>query len=100
VKAVAVAVAGRALRQSLAVCAATALLLAQIGEFSFVLNAVGSDAGLSLAGRGAEGAQLFIAVAVILIAVTPLLKAAGERLARRFGGVPPAAEPQAGPVQA
>jgi CPA2 family monovalent cation:H+ antiporter-2 len=101
VKAVAVAAAGRALRQGLAVSAAAALLLAQIGEFSFVLNTVGADAGLSLAGRGDEGAQLFIAVAVILIAVTPLLKAAGERLARRLGGVPAAAlEPEGGPAQA
>jgi monovalent cation:H+ antiporter-2, CPA2 family len=85
VKAVVVAVAARAFRQTAAVTAAAALLLGQIGEFSFVLNTVGSDAGLALAGQGADESQIFIAVVVLLIALTPVLRTAGQHLQRRVG---------------
>ncbi len=51
----------------------TGLSLAQIGEFSFVLNRAGTDAGLSAAGMGTAGEQGFIAVAVLLILLTPFL---------------------------
>ena len=40
-------------------------------------------AGLTLAGR-ADGEQMLIAVAVLLIALKPMLHAAGGRVARRL----------------
>lgn len=60
---------------------AGSLLLAQIGEFSFVLERAGSEAGLSPAGLGEDGRQVLIAVTVILMVITPALSAAGDRLA-------------------
>jgi CPA2 family monovalent cation:H+ antiporter-2 len=50
-----------------------AVFFASIGEFSFVLQKVGVEAGLSVAGQGADGDQAFIATTVVLIAVTPAL---------------------------
>jgi predicted Kef-type K+ transport protein len=47
--------------------------LAQIGEFSLILVQVGNEAGLTPAAAGSDGLQIFIAVAVLLIAATPLL---------------------------
>lgn len=82
-KAMVVFGSARALHQTLPVAAGSALLLAQIGEFSFVLSTVGTAAGLTLAGR-ADGEQMLIAVAVLLIALTPVLHTLGERLARRL----------------
>ena len=62
------------------------LTLAQIGEFSFVLERAGSDVGLSPAGMGTDGEQAFIAVAFLLMAVTPFLMqvapGVGERISR------------------
>lgn len=60
------------------------LLLAQVGEFAFVLNTAGEEAGLSPAGLGEDGAQAFIAATVVLLVATPVLAAAGRRLAARF----------------
>lgn len=63
--------------------------IAQIGEFSFVLEREGSSVGLTPAGLGTMGGQVFIAVTVLLMIVTPFLMSAGphlaERLGRRFG---------------
>lgn len=59
---------------------ATGLILAQIGEFSFVLNTAGREVGLSPAGMGGPGEQAFIAVAVILMLVTPFLVQAAPKL--------------------
>lgn len=73
VKIVGIAVAVRVFGQHPAVVAASAILLAQIGEFSLILVQVGEDAGLSPADGGADGRQIFIAVAVLLIAATPIL---------------------------
>ena len=41
--------------------AAAGLLLAQVGEFSFVLERAGREVGLIAAGRGDSGGQAFIA---------------------------------------
>lgn len=57
------------------------LTLAQIGEFSFVLERTGSEAGLSPAGLGTDGEQAFIAVAFLLMTVTPFMM----RMAPWFG---------------
>ena len=61
----------------------TALLLAQIGEFSFVLQTSGLQAGLSPAGLGVDGAQTFIAASVLLLLATPALAALGRRVEHR-----------------
>ncbi len=53
--------------------AAAGLTLAQIGEFSFVLERAGRAAGLSPAGLGEPGSQTFIAVSVLLMIATPFL---------------------------
>lgn len=73
VKLVPLAGAARLLGQRPASAAAAAVLLSQIGEFSFVLQKVGAEAGLSVAGQGADGDQAFIATTVVLIALTPAL---------------------------
>ncbi|GAA1780876.1 cation:proton antiporter [Streptomonospora arabica] len=62
------------------------LLLAQIGEFSFVLQRSGAEAGLAPAGLGADGEQVLIAVTVLLMTLTPALAALGDRLGRWAGG--------------
>ncbi len=54
------------------IAATTGLVLAQIGEFSFVLQRAGSAAGLSPAGMGEAGVQTFIAATVLLMLMTPL----------------------------
>lgn len=52
---------------------ASAVILAQIGEFSFVLERAGRSVGLHPAGMGMEGSQVFIAVSVLLMILTPLM---------------------------
>jgi CPA2 family monovalent cation:H+ antiporter-2 len=70
-----------------ALAASTGLLLAQIGEFSFVLERVGRVHGLEPPGLAGMGTQTFLAAAVILMICTPLLERLGilieERLAER-----------------
>jgi CPA2 family monovalent cation:H+ antiporter-2 len=56
--------------------------LAQIGEFSLVLEQAGRAAGLSPAGLGDPGHQLFLAVAVLLMTATPFLVSWEGRLAQ------------------
>lgn len=63
------------------IAAATGLVLAQIGEFSFVLERAGRVAGLSPGGLGEAGAQTFIAATVLLMLSTPLQMA----FAHKFG---------------
>jgi len=102
VKAATAGLAVRALGASAAVAATTALTLAQVGEFSFVLAASGAAEGLTPAGLGADGTQAFIAATVLLMAATPVLTGLGVRLGGRMrpaeeGPVLPGrAEPQAG----
>lgn len=50
----------------------TAIILAQIGEFSFVLERAGNLSGLSPVGLGDLGSQSFIAISVLLMILTPL----------------------------
>ncbi len=54
------------------VAAASGIVLAQIGEFSFVLERAGRVTGLTPAGFGEVGSQTFIAVSVLLMLLTPL----------------------------
>jgi CPA2 family monovalent cation:H+ antiporter-2 len=76
--------AARALGYATPVSAAGALVLAQIGEFSFVLERTGREAGLSFAGLGVRGSQTFIAASVVLMVSTPLLAALGSRVGGRL----------------
>jgi len=82
-KTVTTAAAVTALRIRRGTALATGLLLAQVGEFSFVLLTVGTDAGLSPLGRGQDGSQTFVATVVLLMVLTPLLAVIGARVDRR-----------------
>ena len=62
------------------IAAASGLALAQIGEFSFVLERAGRAAGMSPAGMGEIGSQIFIAVSVLLMIGTPFMLNAGPKL--------------------
>lgn len=55
------------------IAAASGLVLAQIGEFSFVLERAGRAAGLTPGGFGEVGSQTFIAVSVLLMLLTPFM---------------------------
>src|SRR5699024_994615 len=63
------AILGRPIR----LAAASVLILAQISEFSFVLERAGNSLGLSPAGLGDAGSQTFIAVTVLLMIASPFL---------------------------
>jgi CPA2 family monovalent cation:H+ antiporter-2 len=73
-----------ALGYKLPVVAASGLLLAQVGEFSFVLERAGREVNLFPAGMAEEGSQTFIAATVILMVITPLLAQIGMGLSRRI----------------
>ncbi|MDT0632713.1 cation:proton antiporter [Rubrivirga litoralis] len=77
---VAVRVVGRATP----VAAASALWLAQVGEFSFVLERSGREVGLTPLGMDGVGAPLFIAATVVSMALTPLAAPWAGRLAGRL----------------
>src|SRR4029453_8516274 len=68
-----------ALGYRLPVAAAAGLTLAQVGEFSFVLERAGRAVGLSPAGMGEAGSQTFIATTVLLMMATLLLTQLGSR---------------------
>ncbi len=93
----------RAVGYPMRVAVVVGLGLAQIGEFSFVLARAGEGVGLTPAGLGADGAQTFIAVTVLLMAATPFLLHVGHRLAgwmvrsERFAGDLPASNEAAAP---
>ncbi len=74
----------RVLQYKLPVTAASALMLAQIGEFSFVLERAGREVGLSPAGMAESGSQSFIAGTVMLMVLTPFLMQIGSRLAGKI----------------
>jgi monovalent cation:H+ antiporter-2, CPA2 family len=65
------------------VAAAAAFTLAQVGEFSFVLERAGRELGLAPAGLGDRGSQTFIAASVVLMVATPLLARGGDLFATR-----------------
>jgi monovalent cation:H+ antiporter-2, CPA2 family len=60
--------------------ATVGLTLAQIGEFSFVLERAGAALELYPAGLSGTGGQTLIAVTVLLMIVTPFLVSAAPRL--------------------
>ncbi len=84
VKVATTAASVRALGYPLPVAAAAALMLAQVGEFSFVLERTGRSVGLTPAGLGESGSQTFIAATVVLMVATPFLTALGARSAQKI----------------
>ncbi len=62
---------------------ASGLLLAQVGEFSFVLERAGREIGLFPAAMSEKGSQAFIAATVVLMVATPFLAKLGTALLRR-----------------
>ena len=84
VKSLTTAASVRALGYPMPVAAASGLMLAQIGEFSFVLDRAGHEVGLSPAGLGDTGSQAFIAASVILMVATPQLAGWGARVGTRL----------------
>lgn len=83
IKSVVTAVSVRSLRYPAWLAAVVGLGLAQIGEFSLILNNTGREYGLSPAGLGQAGEQVFLAVVVVLMIATPFLTRL-ESLARRL----------------
>ncbi|MEM1205277.1 MAG: cation:proton antiporter [Acidobacteriota bacterium] len=65
---------------------ASAFILAQVGEFSFVLERAGREVGLFPAGTESVGSQTFIAATVVLMVLTPPLGQLGRWLASRCEG--------------
>jgi len=68
--------------------------LAQIGEFSFILGALGTSLGI----LPAEGMDALVAAAIVSIAVNPLLFRAAESLAQRHAGEEAAPDSQSAKV--
>lgn len=66
------------------VAAAAALMLAQVGEFSFVLERTARPFGLTPAGLGEAGSQAFIAATVVLMIATPFLSQVGAGWASKI----------------
>lgn len=71
-----------ALGYPIRISAVAGVTLAQIGEFSFVLERAGRDAGLSPAGLGEIGGQVFLAATVLLMVLTPFAVQAAPRIDR------------------
>ncbi len=84
IKVLTTALSVRALGYKMSVAAASALMLAQIGEFSFVLERAGREVGLTPAGMAASGSQTFIAATVVLMILTPLLMRVGNSLSGKL----------------
>ena len=74
----------RVLGYGTGVATASALILAQVGEFSFVLERTGREAGLSPLGLNDVGSQMFIACTVLLMGITPFMATLGKRLELRL----------------
>lgn len=84
IKIVSTGVSVAALGYKMPVAAASALMLAQIGEFSFVLAREGREYGLSPMGLSEAGSQTFIATTVVLMVFTPLLMNIGSGLSAKI----------------
>jgi CPA2 family monovalent cation:H+ antiporter-2 len=79
-----VTLAGLSLGTSLRVALIAGLSLSQVGEFSFVLAGVGMQYEL----MSRADYQMFLAVAVTTMALTPYLIAFAPRVTQLFGGLP------------
>ncbi|WP_342394498.1 cation:proton antiporter [Myxococcus fulvus] len=97
VKVLTTGIAVLALGYRVPVAVESALLLAQVGEFSFVLERSGRRLGLFPAGLE-EGSQAFIAATVLLMVLTPLLSRLGGWAQGRLTRKVHRAVAQAGPT--
>ena len=86
VKGLIVTLAALALGVPIRIAATVGLGLAQVGEFSFVLERAGRAAGLSPMGLGPAGEQTFIVTAVLLMLGTPALLSVAPGLGRWLQG--------------
>lgn len=77
-------ISAKVLGYSLPVASAAALMLAQVGEFSFVLERAGREVDLFPAGIEGMGSQTFIAGTVILMVLTPFLMQFGMKLSKKI----------------
>lgn len=77
-----------ALRNPINIAAASGFALAQIGEFSFVLERAGRAAGITPGGLGEAGSQTFIAVAVLLMLFTPFMVNSSSKVGNFFARTP------------
>jgi CPA2 family monovalent cation:H+ antiporter-2 len=93
VKTLATTVGLLVLRLPLGLALAVGLMLAQVGEFSFVLEGIGREGGLSPFGLGEDGDQAFIAATVLLMIATPFLTRAGLALGGRVPAIRPGTSP-------
>ncbi|WP_245556597.1 cation:proton antiporter [Deinococcus aquatilis] len=98
-KALVTGVSVRLLGERAAIALPVALLTAQVGEFSFVLAGSGQDLGLSFAGLGERGTQIFIAATVLLMGLTPAVAALAGPLATVSTRLPGARRREAAAVQ-
>ena len=84
----------RILGYPMPIALASGLMLAQIGEFSFVLERAGREAGLFPAGLEGTGSQTFIAATVIVMIMTPMLHSLGIKVRDKMThSLPPANAP-------
>ncbi len=88
VKTVLTAASALAVRLPWRTALATGLLLAQVGEFSFILLNVGTGVGLSPLGLGDDGTQVVVATTVLLMVFSPLLAGAAAWVETWRGGTP------------
>jgi CPA2 family monovalent cation:H+ antiporter-2 len=86
IKFIGVGTAAAVFKRPLPVVVSSGLVLAQIGEFSFILENIGRQSGLSPLALDETGSQVFIAVTVLLIALTPLLFKFGNVMQKRLEG--------------
>jgi CPA2 family monovalent cation:H+ antiporter-2 len=84
IKFIGVGTAAAVFKRPLPIVVSSGLVLAQIGEFSFILENVGRQSGLSPLELDETGSQVFIAVTVLLIALTPLLFKFGNVMQKRL----------------
>ena len=91
------------MKMPLRIAVASGLMLAQIGEFSFVLDIAGREVGLSPGGLGVEGQQVFIATTVLLMLLTPFMASIGGRVGQAaqdmFGSLTDAELPDEAPLK-
>ncbi len=84
IKIVTTGISLRILGYPMPIALASGLMLAQIGEFSFVLERAGREAGLFPAGMEGTGSQTFIAATVIVMIMTPMLHTLGMKVRDRM----------------
>lgn len=83
-KAAATGISMKVLGYGTGTMAFSSLVLAQVGEFSFVLERAGREVGLYPAGLEGDGPQAFIATTVVLMIATPYLTTLGATLRSRW----------------